>query len=798
MRAARALAATAIILSLSTAAEAAQRHRLHLPAGRLGEAANALGRQAGISIGIRDPALAATPVPAVQGRLSVEDALKRMLVRAGARAVPLGPRTWLIVAAPVQAPQPRTTPQRIAKREPTKPRPRPMRPVAAVETEAEEIVVTGSKRRLALADYPGVATLIDGDDPAFVGLRGSEGLVERVSAVTSTHLGPGRNKLFLRGIADSSFNGPTQATVGQYLGETRLNYNAPDPDLKLHDVQRIEILPGPQGTLYGAGSVGGIIRVLPNAPNLYDLENAASAGVSAVQHGGIGGDLAGLINVPIAPGRAALRLSGYGESEAGYIDDLGRGLDDVNRTRTIGGRAALRLRSGSGWTVDLGLTGQRIRGEDAQFAERDGPPLTRHSVVPQDFRNGYALADVVVSKQWDDLHFVTATGLVRQTLTEHYDSTRGNGPPTQFEQRTEVTMLSADARLSREAPQGRGWLIGASMISNRSEQSRALGAPGALKPITGVRNGIEEATVYGEASVGLTDMLTLTGGARISHSRLSGAALDAPIAFAALLRTIEASRSETSFLPSIALSGEASPRLSFFLRYQEGFRPGGLSVTGILVQRFRNDRVATLEGGFRLLGGPERDVEAAASVSYTRWSDIQADIIDFDGLPTTTNIGDGRIYTLDLRAGWRPASGLSFDVAAVLNDSRVTNPAPSVIMTPSAPLPNVAKVNARIGAEYHAPLGPDLALRLTASARYIGRSRLGIGPILGEPQGDWVDTRLGARLERGRHAWSLTVSNLLDEVGNRFAFGSPFTLAETRQITPMQPRTVRLGWDVTF
>jgi outer membrane receptor protein involved in Fe transport len=70
----------------------------------------------------------------------------------------------------------------------------------------------------------------------------------------STQLGPGRNKLFIRGVADSSFTGPTQATVGQYLGDVRLNYNAPDPDLNLYDIARVEVVEGPQGTLYGAGS----------------------------------------------------------------------------------------------------------------------------------------------------------------------------------------------------------------------------------------------------------------------------------------------------------------------------------------------------------------------------------------------------------------------------------------------------------------------------------------------------------------------------------------------------------------
>jgi hypothetical protein len=89
-------------------------------------------------------------------------------------------------------------------------------------------------------------------------------------------------------------------------------------------------------------------------------------------------------------------------------------------------------------------------------------------------------------------------------------------------------------------------------------------------------------------------------------------------------------------------------------------------------------------------------------------------------------------------------------------------------------------------------------LHLSAAARYVGKSRLGIGPILGEVQGDWLDTRIGARLQTGRHSFSLSLSNLLDEDGNRFALGSPFTLVERKQVTPLRPRSVRVGWDVRF
>jgi outer membrane receptor protein involved in Fe transport len=787
--------AAAFFLTLSPAAQAAaQRQPIDVRAGRLGDAIIALGQQTGSSIGVRDPALAARRVPAVRGRLGPEEALRKLLAGSGTRAVTLGPRTFLVVAAPRAQPKRRAAP----KRPPPRPLP-PPRPEAVADVEPQpEIIVTGSRRALALSAYPGTATLLDGDDPLLAGVRGSEALVERVPGVTSTHLGPGRNKLFLRGIADSSFNGPTQATVGQYVGETRLNYNAPDPDLRLHDIRRIEILQGPQGTLYGAGALGGVVRVLPNAPDTVAASASAALGASLTRHGDASADGAAVLNLPLVSGAVALRLSGYAETEGGYIDDLQRGLRDVNRTRIWGGRAALRAETASGWTVDLALTAQRIRGEDAQFADRDAPPLSRRSPLAQDYRNKYALADVTISRDWGDLHLVSATGIVRQSLLEHYDSTQAGGPPTLFAQSSRIQMISSDTRLWRQSPSGAGWLFGASLVSNRARQERALGSPGALRPITGVRNGVREATLYGEASVALAEDLILTGGGRITHSRLSGAALDVPLSIATMLRAVSAERAETSFLPSVALSARPLEGLSLFARYQHGFRPGGLAVTGDIVHRFRNDQVATAEGGLRFARPGLGGFDIAASAAFTRWKNIQADVIDFSGLPTTANIGDGRIYTLDLRLGWRPFPGLSLDLGAVLNRSRVTNPVPTIIISPSAPLPNVARLNARFGAEYHAALLPGADLRFAGSARYVGKSRLGIGPVLGEPQGGWLDTRLSAELDLGTHSLSLIVSNLLDEKGNRFAFGSPFTLVDRRQTTPLRPRTVRLGWEVRF
>ena len=95
---------------------------------------------------------------------------------------------------------------------------------------------------------------------------------------------------------------------------------------------------------------------------------------------------------------------------------------------------------------------------------------------------------------------------------------------------------------------------------------------------------------------------------------------------------------------------------------------------------------------------------------------------------------------------------------------------------------------------------PQTAARRDGATNILAETfaRLGIGPVLGERQGDWLDLTAGAEIDRGRHAWFVDVINLLDTAGNRFALGSPFTLVNGRQVTPMRPRTIRIGWQLRF
>ncbi|WP_422061178.1 TonB-dependent receptor [Sphingopyxis sp.] len=800
MKRGHASALALVLLSLPVQVQAAEERVFDVPRGALSASLPQLSRQAGVSISVVDGRLWQAEVKPVKGRMSVEAAIRRMLAGTDARVVRVSATSWRIERRPPaarlvrRAPAPSNAPQ-LRAREPVH---------DLIAAEQDEIVVTASKTDLPYSRFAGVATRLDGDDLAFGGERGMDSILSRVATISSTHLGSGRNKLFIRGIADSSFTGPTQATVGQYLGDIRLTYNAPDPDLRLYDIDSVEVLEGPQGTLYGAGSLGGIIRSVPKAPDPRDMKLQAIAGISATQHGDPGGDIAAIVNLPVGDDGHALRLVGYMLTDGGYIDNPLLGQNDVNRVHVWGGRGGFRFEAGDNWTVDLGGVYQAITSDDAQYADKDAPPLTRQSLVEQNAKARYGLGTVVVQKDWDGLHFQTSNAFVSHRLFERFDAGKPGETPRILDQHNRTRMFVSETRLSRPFVDGFGWVIGTSFVDNSTRQQREFVISNFRAIVPGVTNEIREYTGYAEGSVELARGLMASAGARISHARLGGAAEGVPFAVALAGRATTAHRTETDLLPSASLLAIPLDNVRIYARYQEGFRPGGLAVDGNFVRRFRNDQVKTWEGGVRFGEKGRTPFDANISLSHTRWRDIQADFIDSNGFPTTANIGDGRITSISGALAFRPIPPLSFDLGAVYNHSRVDELSAQILPVFAASpgrlgrIPNVASHAVRGSVTYVAPVGSGAEVRVNGWANYVGPSRLGIGPVLGEGQGDYVDTGLAMRLGTEHRGLSVTLTNLFDARGNRFALGTPFVEGGAGYMTPLRPRTIRIAVDVSY
>lgn len=774
------------VLGIATPASAEQAHDFSIAPAPLGSVLIALGRQSGISIGLTDTILATRSSKGVRGRRNVKTALRIALRDTGADFVFVDPQTVRVFAAE-RRPQ-------VMRRE-TSPRAAPSAP-----SSEREIVVTASKQATALSRYPATATVLDLDDEAGAreAAHGTAALVTRLPMLAATDLGPGRNKLFIRGVADSSFNGGSQATVGQYLGDARLTYNAPDPDLNLYDIGRVEIIEGPQGTLYGTGSIGGIVRLVPNAPDATQTSASLASGLTATHYGGLGYDAAAMINLPVIDDILAVRGVIYATAEGGYIDDPSRGLTHINRNLTEGGRLTLQWRPNGHWTLDAGGVVQNIKSNDGQYTLRGAPDLTRNSRIAQPFDNDYRMAFATLSHSTGDTTLTSTTTIVNHIVDTAFDATGydGTARAARFGENIAITLLSHETRVTGGGSR-HPWLAGVSGVYDISRVTRALGNPLTPALISGVRNETGELAVFGQYGLPLANRLHLSFGARATFTHSIGALIDDP-----KNELADARRHALRLSPSVALAWQVSDSVLVFARFEHGSRAGGLAVSptgsALDARRFEADTLMAGELGARFGQRNTDRLWASATLSYARWNDIQADLIDSVGLPYTTNIGDGQIAGFEAQAGWKPIKGLGIDSAFFVNSSALTAPALAFASARERELPNIAKTGARVSARYSVDLTPRVALTFDGSLRYVGLSQLGIGMPFELPQGDYVTGKIGLRLAMGKLGLSLDVDNIGDVRGNRFAYGNPFGAAQGNQITPLRPRTVRFGIDAKF
>jgi outer membrane receptor protein involved in Fe transport len=722
----------------------------------------------------------------VTGDYSLREALERALRGTRSEAVFYDRMTVRIVARPEKRPVPKADPAA------------PVTPVPA--DRQDDIIVTASKQSFPLNRYPGAIKVIDFDPDwlAGNGAKGTTALTETLPTLNSTNLGRGRNKLYVRGIADSSFNGPTQATVGQYLGDVRLNYSAPDPDLYLYDFKGLEVLAGPQGTLYGAGSLGGVVRLIPNAPDSERFGATGSSGISSTRFGGIGGDIAAMINVPLFKGRAALRYVGYATREAGYIDDPSRKLRDINSSRVTGQRLAMRFNDLAGWTIDIGAVTQDIGSDDGQYTLRGDPPLVRNSALSQPFQNDYDLVYLTAKRRLFGQDFTSTTSAVWHNLLSVFDATAFDGSqvPQRFKEANNITFISHETRLSGGGLR-KPWVAGLSGIYNVNQLSRSLGPLDAPKQFVGVHNRQLEFSLFGQASRPISSALTATVGGRLTLADGAGRLLDADSIDVEL-----STQPRIRFAATTALDWQITPAFSTYLNYQQGFRPGGFAIsqasTGTQGQEFKSDDLSQVELGIRWNSKDEDTLSIRFALFAVDWNQIQADLIDNSGLPNTVNIGGGKIQGVDSEINWRLSPSIMLTASVFFNESYLDGtPAGSGTMDPTT-LPNIPQKGARLSAQWRTTLARNVLLTGNASLRVVGKSGLGAGLQSTVSQGNYVVAGLGARIDAGGFGVSLDITNLGDARSNTFAFGNPFGLNRQDQVTPLRPRTIRLGLDKRF
>lgn len=733
--------------------------------------------------------------PALTGRVSVSAALDAILASSGCGYRQPDPRTVII--------------HRLA--------PAPASPVRTAPTPAPiglgEVVITAQRYPNLPGRTPYAISVVSGSALEREALTSLHDLTGQIAGMTVTNLGPGRNKVLLRGLSDGAFTGQAQSMVSLYLDDVPITYSAPDPNLRLIDVERVEVMRGPQGTLYGGGSLGGVMRIATRKPDLDRYSASVLAGIGFTQGGGRGGELEAVANLPLVRGRAALRAVIYREAQGGYIANPTLGLSRANGSDQVGVRATLRAIVTPGWTLTLGMTHQSNDNQDTQYGLRRLGPKVRASLVREPHDSDFDHASLTLAGEGGWGRVTGAVSRLSHGFGSRYDATAASTlygfaeGAAAFDEDKAINLTVAEVTYSTPSEYRLHGLVGAFASDGAIGLASSLHALPARSPAVYAerrRDEINEAALYGEVTFDATARLSATAGLRWFNFSFD---TDSTATQLAGQRKISRSAEATGFSPKLLVTYDLRPGVLVYVQAAEGYRPGGFNTAGRIGQvfdaaeappgRYAADELWNYELGAKFRAFNDR-LQGRAAVFHAVWNSVQSDQYLADGTAYTANIGDGANRGVEVEAAFRVNERLDLRAAALLNDPEVTAFNAAFSTRKGAALPGVSRASASLGVDYHRDLAAGATLRLQGQASYVGSSYLTFDADRAHEMGDLVSLRGVASLTTPSWTVSATLDNPLNGQANSFSFGNPYLISRERIITPPRPRTVSFRFSKRF
>jgi iron complex outermembrane receptor protein len=780
-------------LALATAAAAATpaRYQLHIASKARSEALIDLGVQARVTLGGAQACVGKGP--GLSGAMTLRQALSK-LTAGGCQFEILDAATVRVTALPRPTPTPA------------------VRLIAVVHDTAaiDEVVVTATKRRTRLRSAPGGISVVGSGRLIDTGAVDTTSISQQTAGFFTTNLGAARNKIMLRGLSDGTFTGRTQQTVATYLDNIPLTYNAPDPDLRLIDVERIEVLRGPQGSLYGSGSLSGVYRIVSRKPDLEAMSGFALASIAATESGSPSQKLEGVANLPLIPGRAALRVAAYSDAEGGYVDDVNLRLSNVDRTTRKGVRSALALRLNDTWSISVSGARQDLRSTDTQYTTPSLGGQKRANRVRETHENKFGQTAVTVTGEGPWGQFQSSTGYVDHRFASRFDATAALTADSEdaielglFDETSHIKLLAEDAVLSSPETGRLRWLVGLYGMVTQEDGTGELRARTATNPsrliyLEARRDRRREAAIYGEATydLGLGWTASLGGRAFTTTVRTNSDVQSVQS------RAFDREQSFSGVSPKLTLQHAWGDTGMLYLLTSEGFRSGGFNTGGTsalsaLRSSFKPDHLRNYEIGASAEPFKGR-VTVRAALFHDIWTDIQTDQYLTSGLSYTANVGDGRNTGLEIETVVRPTDHLTLSANALFNRPRLTKVDPTFASAAQSALPGVPDLSAGLLVRHETALSDETALTLTAQLGYIGHSRLTFDRRFSPQMGGYVTGRLGAQVTSGYWRVAAAVTNPANASSDTFSYGNPFSFGQVRQVTPLRPRTWSLDVSRAF
>ncbi|KQW68265.1 hypothetical protein ASE17_07385 [Phenylobacterium sp. Root77] len=670
------------------------------------------------------------------------------------------------------------------------------------EAMLEELVVTALKRSTTVQDTPMSITAVGAETIAQLGATRLEDYFRQVPSVNLSQGQLGQSRVSIRGVQGSG-----EATTGLYYDETPLtgpSGTTQDPgnnaaDLNLFDVERVEVLRGPQGTLYGGGSMGGTLRVIFNKPDPTQIGGAVEAQRAVTKGGSDSGYLKGMINLPLIDGKLAVRAVAYGEARPGYVDNVRLGRKDINDSESSGYRVLLGFTPTEDVAVTATVVHQVSEADDVQgwYQSLGEHKTDSRAVLP--IRNELDLYSLTA--KWES-PFGTLTGSsshYKYDILRTVDFSPAYGAaspalarllPITGYQPANLLSWNNELRLSSRGEGPLQWTIGAytELRKDHIDSNTLFGDASTgmvyepFRYVQGryVETEVQQTAGFGEVSYKPVERLTLTVGARYYDytKTTSGAGTQRNLLTGAAPERFAAQTADASgWVYRFNASYEPTSDILFYATASEGFRPGGANNIPGLNQAlvvYAPDSLWNYEAGVKSTWLEGR-MTANLAVYQIDWKDRQTGALTADGLYSfITNAGAARIRGFELELAARPMTGLTLNGAVSYTNAELTeDQANANILSDGSTgrkgdsIPLIPDLSASASATYVWPIAGEMNGLARADVAYTGEMASTFRPtyVYYDRFGSFTTVNLRAGIEGDDWGLYAFVQNLTDAVG---------------------------------
>jgi len=710
---------------------------------------------------------------------------------------------------------------------------------AADSSLIAEVLVTAQKRSENLQDVPASVSVFDTEKLIQLHATQLNDYAAYLPGVNIASGGtPGQTTITLRGVAPI---GPG-SVVGTYIDDTPLGSSANYArattfalDLMPYDVERVEVLRGPQGTLYGAGAMGGLLKYVLRDPNLSEFEFRVGAEGSSVGNADdLGWGVRAALNAPLISQKLAFRASFFDQETPGFIDNAETGEEGENEVTQRGGRAALLWQLSEKLSLKLGGTWQRVKsdnnssmtlaltGIDPPTGARLGDLKSSH-LLPQPFEKDvdYYSATLDWDLGWGS--FVSATSYSKTQTLQIQDATKTFGAlnplltegaiaagPNVFALQLDLKKWTQEFRLASASGGAIEWLIGAFYTDEDStNQQLSVAFDDNFEPIpafapafayAALPSTYRELAGFGDLTFKFNERFDLTAGVRWARNeqdfrQITGGAI-LPLAD----DPGEASESVVTWAVSPRL--HLSEDTMIYARVATGYRPGGpgIPILGAPAS-VDSDELTNYEAGIKT---EFLDGSALLNLSafYIDWKDIQQ-IRAFGGISALDNAGDAKSTGFELESAFSPVDGLRLGVNAAYTDATIESSPAGIDNKIGSRLPLVPEWSASFTADYNFSLFGGRPAHVGGGYRYVGERESNVVTVSDNlsyvlPSYNVVD--LNADVTFNRMTLRLFAKNLTDE--RAYTGGGVLVDGINRpvqiDVSVIQPRTFGISMDFIF